>query len=200
MKTIIFDFGNVLGFFDHGRTLKQLEPFTDMPADEMRAKVYAGALEEEFETGRIGEDEFLDLFLTGCRLKCTRDYLRAACADIFWPNPEICELIPKLRPHFRILLGSNTNAIHSRFFRAQFAEVLSHFDALALSHEIGVRKPKAAFFQHCQSLAQNDPGDCLFVDDLSENVQGALSLGWQGIVYRPNDGFKSKLAAAGVRV
>ena len=200
MKTIIFDFGNVIGFFDHGRTLKKLESFTDMRADEMRAKVYAGALEDDFETGKIGEAEFLERFIEGCRLKCTREYLQAACADIFWPNPEICNLIPKLRPRYRILLGSNTNIIHSRFFREQFADVLGHFDALALSHEVGVRKPRIDFFQHCQKLAVGEPDECLFIDDLTDNVQSARTLGWHGIVYQPNNGLMSKLTAAGVQL
>ena len=35
MQTIIFDFGNVVGFFDHGRTLNRLQEFTDMTPAEM---------------------------------------------------------------------------------------------------------------------------------------------------------------------
>src|SRR5687767_13195057 len=96
MKTIVFDFGNVVGFFDHWRTLRKLERFTDMPAQDMIAKVYAGALEDAFESGTIGEEEFLERFCRGCRLQCTRADLADAMADIFWPNPEICELIPRL--------------------------------------------------------------------------------------------------------
>src|SRR6266508_1891132 len=110
LKTIIFDFGNVVGFFDHGRTLKKLEGHTKMTADEIRAAIYAGTLEEEFETGAIGEDEFLARFKIDCQLTCSPAYLKAACADIFWPNPEICDLIPRLRGRYRILLGSNTNS------------------------------------------------------------------------------------------
>jgi hypothetical protein len=98
MQSIVFDFGNVVGFFDHGRTLKKLERFTDMPAREMYANVYAGALETDFETGRIDEDEFLRRFISGCRLTCKRDFLAEACADIFCPNPELCDLITRLKP------------------------------------------------------------------------------------------------------
>lgn len=200
MKTIIFDFGNVVGFFDHWRTLRKLERFTDMPAQDMYAKIYAGALEDAFESGTIGEDEFLERFCDGCRLKCTRTDLADAMADIFWPNPEICALIPKLQGRYRLLLGSNTNIIHSRCFRKQFAEVFAHFDALVLSHEIGVRKPKVEFFMHCQTLAAGEPSQCLFIDDISENVASARALGWKGIVYQPNNGLLDELSAAGVRV
>ncbi len=198
MQTIIFDFGNVVGFFDHWRTLGKLEPFTDWSAQEMYDLVCAGPLGDDFETGRIDDQEFLIRFIDACKLQCTPEYLEAACADIFWPNPEICDLIPMLKPRYRILLGSNTNIIHSRFFKRQFADVLRHFDALVLSHEIGVCKPKVGFFEHCQTLAHGKPDEILFVDDLAENVQSACTLGWQGIVYQPNDGLLAKLQSVGI--
>jgi putative hydrolase of the HAD superfamily len=200
MKTIVFDFGNVVGFFDHRRTLRKLERFTDMSGQEMYATIYAGDLEDAFESGRISEDEFLERFCQGCRLKCTREDLADAMADIFWPNPEICGLIPTLKTRYRILLGSNTNIIHSRWFRKQFADVLLHFDALVLSHEIGVRKPKVEFFQHCHTLAAGAPSECLFIDDIHDNVASARTLGWKGIVYQPKDGLIENLRAAGIRV
>lgn len=198
MQTIIFDFGNVVGFFDHFRALRKLEPFAAASAQEMYDLVCAGPLGDEFESGRIGEGEFLRRFKADCGIKCSHDFLAEACADIFWPNPEICGLIPRLKPRYRILLGSNTNMIHSRFFRKQFADVLRHFDALMLSHEIGVRKPHLDFFRHCQEQARGEPDNILFVDDIDENVESACMLGWHGIVYQPNDDFLTKLSAIGV--
>jgi putative hydrolase of the HAD superfamily len=200
VKTIIFDFGNVVGFFDHMRTLRRLEPFTDMPAEEMFHRIYASDLEDAFESNLIDELEFLRQFKQVCRLTCECDVLAQALADIFWPNPEICALIPKLAPRYQILLGSNTNPIHSRRFREQFADVFRHFDALILSHEIGVRKPRPGFFQQCQTLAKGSVNECLFLDDIPENVAGARQHGWKAIVYHPNDGLFMKLRAAGVDV
>ena len=200
MKTVIFDFGNVVGFFDHGRTLRRLEQYTDMTAQQMLAQIYSGELEEDFESGRIDGDEFLRRFIEECGLTCAREVVAELCCDIFWPNPEICELVPKLKPRYQILLGSNTNILHACFFKEKFAEVLRHFDHLVLSHEIGKRKPSRAFFEHCQTLAQGAPQECVFVDDLIANVESARALGWKGIVYQPDDGVHEKLRAAGVEV
>ncbi len=72
-----------------------------------------------------------------------------------------------------MLLGSNTNEVHAQQFRRQFAEVLSHFDALVLSYEIGQRKPNAGFYAHCQELAQAAPHEIVFIDDLPANIAGA---------------------------
>ena len=200
MKTVIFDFGNVVGFFDHGRTLARVAPHTDLSAAEMFARVYASTLEDEVETGLIDTPEFLRRVHQLWDLRCELEYLAESIADIFTPNPEVCELIPQLRPRYRVLLGSNTNEVHATHFRRQFAEVLGHFDGLVLSYEIGQRKPHAGFFEHCQRLAGCAPQECLFIDDLPANVEGARACGWHGVVYTGAGDLRRELAALGVRV
>jgi HAD superfamily hydrolase (TIGR01509 family) len=200
MQAIIFDFGNVVGFFDHAKTLRRLEPYTDMSAEEMFAAVYEGDLEDEFESGRISVEEFLSTFRRMCRLRCAPAMIERAVADVFEPNPEICNLIPRLKSRYRLLLGSNTNALHSRHFLVQFEQVLSPFTAVVLSHDIGVRKPQAGFFQHCQRLAACPPAECLFIDDLPANIEGARAAGLQGAVYAPGADFASRLRELGVLI
>jgi putative hydrolase of the HAD superfamily len=112
--------------------------------------------------------------------------MAAAFADIFKANEAVCALIPQLKPHFRLLLGSNTNELHARRFRDQFAATLSHFDHLVLSYEIGVRKPRRAFFEHCQRLAACRAEECMFIDDLQGNIDGARAIGWRGVQYVPS--------------
>ena len=198
MKTIIFDFGNVVGFFDHGRALEKLRPFTPLTPQEMFASVYAGPLEDQIERGLLTPPVFLKQVHQLWQLRCDVDFLAHAVGDVFWPNPEVCDLVPRLKGRYRLVLGSNTNAIHARRFLAQFADVLRHFDALVLSYEIGTRKPDVEFFLHCQRLANAKPSECVFVDDLMPNIDGARAIGLHGIVYRPNDDLAGRLRALGV--
>ena len=200
MQAVIFDFGNVVGFFDHYKTLRRLEPFTDMSAREMLHAVYQGTLEDDFESGRLSVEDFLRSFRDLCRLRCDNAYLAAAVADIFEPNPEICALIPLLKGRYRILLGSNTNAIHSRHFLKQFHGLLSTFDAVVLSHDIGVRKPREGFFKHCQERAGCPGSECLFIDDLPVNIEGARAAGLHGAVYVPGDNFARRLSQFNITV
>jgi glucose-1-phosphatase len=200
MKTIIFDFGNVVGLFDHRLTLGRLTPYTDLSIEEMIVRVYQGTLETEVETGQIGTAEFLRRAHDLWQLRCDIAFLERSIADIFTRNAEVCDLISILRPRYRILLGSNTNEIHARQFRRQFAETLSQFDALILSFEIGERKPNAGFYEHCQQLAQAAPDEIVFIDDMSVNIKAARSHGWHGIVYRPGEGLADKLSRLGVAV
>src|SRR5256885_2082428 len=112
MKAIVFDFGNVIGYFDHRRTLTKLTAFTDLKPEEMLDRVYGTDLEDDFDTGRVSAAEFLQRFRDLCRLTCDDELLRAAVADIFWPNEPVCVLPPRLKAAgYTLLLGSNTNEI-----------------------------------------------------------------------------------------
>jgi putative hydrolase of the HAD superfamily len=200
IRTVVFDFGNVLAYFDYGRTLGRLLPHTDRDAEGLRAAFGTADLAAAYEVGRLTTAEFLRRARAACGLRCGEDELAAAWSDIFRPNEAVCALVPRLRPRYRLLLASNTNELHARQFRRQFADTLLHFDALVLSHEVGACKPGRAFFEHCQRLAGCAPGACLFIDDLPENVEGARACGWQGIVYVDAEDLERRLAAAGVEL
>jgi putative hydrolase of the HAD superfamily len=155
--------------------------------------VYNGNLEDIFESGAMDTAPFLGEVVKLWRLRCGPDVLEAAIADIFEPNPEVCELIPRLKERYRLMLGSNTNPIHSRQFLKQFADTLEHFDHVVLSHAIGARKPRTAFFEHCLQLAGCGPEECLFVDDLPANIEGARAAGMRGLVYVRGQGLLESL-------
>jgi FMN phosphatase YigB (HAD superfamily) len=198
IRTIAFDFGNVIGFFESRRITARLAPHVDMPAAELHKYLVGGDLEVAFEAGRITAAEFVRRARERCGFRCSDDDFIAAWNDIFSPNDELIALLPRLKPRYRLLLGSNTNELHFGHYRRQFAEALQHMDALVASHEVGARKPAAAFFEHCQRLAAAPPEECLFIDDLPANIAGAAALGWNGIVYRGVDDLKRELTRHGV--
>jgi len=200
MKTIIFDLGNVVAFFDHFRALEKLRPFSPLTPQEMYAAVFAGELEDRVERGQLAPAVFLRDVHRLWQLRCDVEFLAHTVGDIFSANPEVCELIPRLKQRYRILLGSNTNAVHARRFLKQFAGVLGHFDHLVLSHEIGTRKPDADFFHTCQRLANAKASECVFIDDLPVNIEGARAIGFHGVLYRPYMGLAAQLQALGVEV
>lgn len=199
IKTIYFDFGNVLAFFDHGRAVRRLLAHTDLAAADLLA-LYDRPLVHDYETGKTSTDEFVRRFLAHARLTCTADEFVAHFCDIFWRNDEVCDLVPRLRPRYRLVLASNTVDAHFRRYTADFADVLRHFDHLVASHHAGHRKPHPEFFRYAHRFAGADPGRCLFVDDLPVNVEAAERFGWSGIVYAPDGTLADKLKSAGVEL
>ena len=194
MQAIVFDFGNVVGFFDHRRTTRRLAPYGDLSAEELFARLYGGALEDDYDRGQLTTAEFVAQARERCRLHCSEEQFAQAWSDVFWPNDEVIALLPELRARYRLLLGSNTNELHSRRFCQQFADSFRHFQHLVFSFEVGARKPDPAFFRHCQRLAGCPPAECLFIDDLPANVAGAQACGWNGIVYTTAAKLRRQLA------
>ena len=199
VQTIVFDFGNVLGYFDHRRAARLLVPHSDLSEDVLYHHITDPELEDAYEAGRLTSAEFLSRLRASTQTRCSDEVLGASYGDIFTPNDAVCALVPRLKGRHRLLLGSNTTELHARKFTQQFADTLGHFDALVMSFAVGVRKPKAAFFEHCQRLANCSAAECLFIDDLPANVAGTRACGWQGLVYRDAAGLVRDLAALGIQ-
>ena len=200
MHTILFDFGNVIGFFDHRIAVRQFVRQCDLDEDACYAAIYDAVVEDDFEAGRISGDEFIRRACEAIRYRGTPAQFRTAFENVFRPNPAVCDLIPSLAKRHRLILASNTNELHAAHFRESFADVLRHFSALGLSHEAGARKPHRRFFEHCQKLVGCPPAECLFIDDLPANVEGARAFGWQAIRYAGPAGFPAQLHHYGIDI
>lgn len=197
MKTIIFDFGNVIGFFDHHKTLRRLAQHTRLTAEEMMARFRATSLEDDYERGAISTAVFLGRIRRHLELSCSAEEIAAAWSDIFHLNEPMHDLVASLSGRCQLLLASNTNELHALQFRQQFAGTLRHFHHLVLSHEIGARKPCGEFFAHCQRHSDGAADECLFIDDLPANVAGAQRHGWHGIVYQEHAQLRDYLKSLG---
>jgi FMN phosphatase YigB (HAD superfamily) len=55
------------------------------------------------------------------------------------------------------------------------------FDVVVISGEVGMRKPEPAIYLHTATLLGLRPEECVFVDDLSPNVRGAVDVGMVGV-------------------
>jgi glucose-1-phosphatase len=200
ITTVVFDFGNVLGFFSHRQAAEQLAAYSPLSTDDILALYLDQQLEDDFESGRISLSAFRAQVRQRCGVTCGDEQLDAAIADMFAPNEEVCALVPALKPRYRLLLLSNTNELHALQFRRQFADTLAHFDALVLSHEVGLRKPCADIYTHCHQFAEGEPSQCLFIDDLPANIEAARACGWQGIVYHRGLDLRRELKKHGVEL
>jgi FMN phosphatase YigB (HAD superfamily) len=200
IQTIFFDFGNVLAFFDHQRAIRELVKFTDLPAAELMRRLYDTPLAENYETGRITTEEYVQGALATCRLACTPDVFLHHFCDIFWRNPEVCDLIPKLVSRYRVVLASNTVDAHFNRYCADYDDVLGQFHHLVASHHAGARKPDRRFFEYAHRHAQAEPEACLFVDDVAANIATAEEFGWKGIIYQADGTLAHKLRAVGVEI
>jgi glucose-1-phosphatase len=184
IKTIFFDFGNVLCFFDHQISIQKLSSYTHLEPKVLTTKLYGGVLEELYEIGQITTEDYFREAKKEGSLTCTEEVFRTAFTQIFTPNLPVHQIIPRLKKQYRLVLASNTNDAHYTSYREEFRNLLQYFDFLCVSHEARARKPHSSFFAYCQRFAHSEPSECLFIDDLELNVHAAQQFGWNGIVYR----------------
>lgn len=204
---LIFDFGNVLAHFDYTRACDRLGQRIGISGSDLLARARADGFQEilrRYESGQMPAETFSAQVcpLLGLPDLPHHEFARE-WSDIFWLNQPIADLVAHLdHAGYTLVLGSNTNDLHATHFRHQFAQVFRHFDRLILSYEIGHIKPAREFYLACTHAAGAPPADCVFIDDLAENIQGARSAGLQGVVYDSGNhqALISELTNLGVRL
>src|SRR6266536_1474158 len=113
IRAIIFDLGKVIIPFDFTRGYRALEGLCGIPAAEIPRRIGSTDLVTRLETGLIEPEDFVrDLSaLLGMRI----DYPQfcSIWSSIFLPESLIPEaMLESLAKRYRLLLLSNTNAIH----------------------------------------------------------------------------------------
>lgn len=201
---LIFDFGNVVGFFDYLRACERFARPLGMTGLDLRDLLVQrgfARLLAEFESGKIAAYAFAARLMDLAGVRLSYEEFVRAWEDIFWPNESVCRLIGYLKSTgYAIYLGSNTNLLHATHYRRQFAETLDLFDGFILSYEVGHLKPAREFFDACVEATGGPAASCVFIDDVEENVDGARRAGLTAIQYLDTPTLIADLARARVEV
>lgn len=193
IQHVIFDLGRVLIEVD-------LKPFAaefcrefDIdPADLSEDQGNGAYL--EFQLGKITEEDFH-------RLTCAR-YGRFVPLPRFkeiWvsmlggPVAGTSELVDQLRNRGLFLsLLSNTDQWHFEYCQEKIP-ALKRFDRKFLSYEMHMKKPDAEIFWAVAEQLKAEPDQCLFIDDLKDNIEGASRLGFHTIQFHDAETLKQGL-------
>jgi putative hydrolase of the HAD superfamily len=204
LPALIFDFGNVVCFFDYTRACERLGHTLGVPGDELLARARGlglNPLVARYESGQISSEEFGDELCRLLGVTLAHAEFAAAWSDIFWLNEPVVRLVTEIKElGHPLVLGSNTNDLHAAHFLRQFERALAPFDHKVLSYQIGHIKPHAQFYRACAQAAGAAPDQCVFIDDLAENVAGARAAGLGAIQYRDDQTLRSELIALGVEI
>ena len=200
-RVLVFDFGNVIARFSHRRAAEALAAFSTA-ADPARVQAFCfgSELDDAFERGRVGPEDFRGRVREEFDLSCDDAAFDIAFADIFQPIGNVVGLARALAGRAPLAVLSNTTPIHSRWFLDRMREELSVFDHLVMSHDTGFRKPEAGIFTHVEKLTGCASGSHVLIDDMPANVAGARAAGWDGIVFGPETDLLAELSRLGVVV
>jgi putative hydrolase of the HAD superfamily len=107
-------------------------------------------------------------------------------------------MLENLAARYRLLLLSNTNAIHFESLRETHL-MLRHFHHLVLSYEVKAMKPQPEIFHSAIALAECRPEECFYTDDIGEYVEAARKLGIDAVQFQSLDQLQGELTARGIR-
>jgi len=95
-------------------------------------------------------------------------------------------------PYKTALLSNIGRSVIEELFTQD--ELRALFDAAILSSEIGMVKPEPQVFEYAATQLGLAPEECVMIDDLAPNIEGAKAVGMQGIVFKDIEQCKAELA------
>ena len=179
------DFGGVLttNVFDSFRTFcadEELDPDTikQLFREDPRALECVRGLER----GELTEAQFADRFGELLELdEARRDGLVDRMFGHITPDDEMVEALRRARAQ-GVRTGLISNSMGAgRYDRSTFPEL---FDGVVISGDEGMHKPEPAIYELGAERVGLPPADCVFVDDLRENCEGAEAVGMTAVLHR----------------
>jgi epoxide hydrolase-like predicted phosphatase len=187
VRGLIVDFGGVLttNVFDSFRAFGEaegLDPQTVKRA--FREDPEALGLLRQLERGDIEVDEFEPLF--GARIGVTRtEGLVGRLFGGVGPDERMLEAVRRAGDAgIRTGLISNSWGAGLSYDMSLLDEL---FEAIVISGDVGMHKPEPAIYMLGAERLGLEPHDCVFVDDLRENCQGAEEVGMTAVLHRGAD-------------
>ncbi|MCL5436414.1 MAG: HAD family phosphatase [Candidatus Dependentiae bacterium] len=181
-ENIVFDFGDVI-------VINPWDTWDGPGAERYRriaGKLQHSLVHQLWDEGYIGEEAGLALAskgITDFSPRQVKDTLKKFFIRIF--IPESVAIIKQLKERgYRLYLLSNlSRELYSRFIVNN--ELFKQFDGLFFSFNVGALKPDPRIYLGFFKRFGLKPQECLFIDNMRENVEAGERLGMPGIVYVP---------------
>lgn len=188
-RILLFDLGGVLIDIDFNRALAVWAPYSRLPPEALQQAFRNDVPYQRHERGEITADEYFAHLAETLQLDAPPGLIESGWNAIFQGEiSATLALVSSLRGTVPCHAFSNTNASHMACWVKLYPAVVQAFDRIFASHQIGLRKPERAAFDHICRELDVPPEAILFFDDLPDNVEAACAAGLHGVLVRsPND-------------
>jgi epoxide hydrolase-like predicted phosphatase len=132
------------------------------------------------ETGKVSEEEFEAAFGRRLGLENPQGFIDSMFAGM-QPLEPMVAAVRDIRAG-GVLTGLITNSWSTAHYdRKMLAEL---FDDVVISAEVELHKPQPEIYRLAAERLGVEPAECIFVDDLRENCEGAEAVGMIAIRFR----------------
>jgi putative hydrolase of the HAD superfamily len=183
IRAIIFDAGGVLLCTRDTERHRQWEQRFGLPTGKLWSLFHWSDLAARATIGLISARELWQQQSTMLGLSAEE---QKQLEEDYWSgeyvDTELLEFIRSLRPHYKTALLSNAWSDAREAFSRKYRldEIM---DAIIVSAEEGLAKPDPRIFQLAAERLGVRPDECIFVDDVLDNVAGAQSISMKGVQF-----------------
>ncbi len=197
VDTVIFDLGNVLVFHDNAQLFRTFGMHAGIPGDDF-SRLVPASLWGAIHSGQLDGEGIRREICRVLGVDLSEEQFRRDWNSHFKVNREILPLVESLIGQVKVLLLSNTNAIHMAYLIEELP-ILQRFDDLVLSHEVKKMKPDPAIFEEALRRAGSVASRTAFFDDVPEFVEAAKKVGLRAYVFRNVEELAAQLEELGLR-
>jgi len=185
VRAVVFDYGNVLCLEQTLEDMKGMALVCGIP-DERFSELY-WKLRPPYDRGDIDGPAYWTAVVGQQELGLSREQIatliKLDSESITRPNQGAVQWAELLHQEgFPLALLSNMPLELSRHVTKSFPS-LSTFEYLIYSCDYGSIKPDLAIFRSCLELLKAPPQDILYLDDRAENVEAAVHLGINSVLF-----------------
>ena len=177
IKAVLFDLGKVLLYFDFTPAFKKLSKLGAKNPEEISRFFNQSGLEVLYDGGKISSYSFYAQVKRGLDLSVTYTGFKDIWNDIFTPIKPMVKLVGRLHGKKRLVLISNTNAMHFEYALGRYP-VLRKFDRHILSFKEKIRKPDAQIYERASKACRARPEEIFYIDDRKDLTETAKELGF----------------------
>lgn len=174
----LFDLGNTLIKLDYERVLTNIRVDATISRDALVDLFEDAGGYRDLERGWVTFSNFYEFLVDKAGYRGGIRRMREIWEDFFDGTVAGSEdLLERVRDRYSVAFLSNSNEVHAEIIPKRFPNLFQRGDSLVFSHLLRVAKPDPAFFLRALEMIEAAPAECIFVDDLQENVRAAQSVG-----------------------
>ena len=196
---LLFDLGRVVINIDFGKALACWAGHAGCEVSDLATRFAPDESYRHHETGKLSDAEYFAALRISLGIGISdAQFLEGWNAIFTGEMPDIASQLARASQHLPLYAFSNTNRPHVEYFSSAYADVLRHFREIFLSSSIGMRKPDTAAYDHVVKAIGVPASRIVFFDDISENVEGARTVGIHAVQVKSPADIENALQALGI--
>lgn len=199
INNVIFDIGNVLVVYKPLEVVSKLFPDrTDHQI--LTEQIFKSQTWLDLNLGKLTEQEANIIYSTVTGLKLSElTLLMQSIKESLNPVEGSFELLNRLYQANVKLYALTDNVKEIMVYLRERYSFWDYFLGVVVSAEVKVLKPAKEIYLHLLNTYELNPNESVFIDDLPRNIEGARSVGMQGIVFDDAISCEQELRKLGVK-